>query len=47
MELPPDMVPGLEQRYGTELRRIGRFDVDRISVKIGKDVHSSALGGGT
>ncbi|KAF9505915.1 hypothetical protein BS47DRAFT_1378202 [Hydnum rufescens UP504] len=46
-ELPADLVPGLEKRYGTELRRIGRFDVDHISVKIGKDVHSWSLGGGT
>ncbi|KAF9511515.1 hypothetical protein BS47DRAFT_1395022 [Hydnum rufescens UP504] len=44
-ELPPNLVPDLEKRYGTELRRIGCFDVDRISVRIGKDVHSWSLGG--
>ena len=41
------VIGSLEKPYGAELPRIGRFDVDRINVKIGEDVHSFALGGGT
>ncbi|KAF9505559.1 hypothetical protein BS47DRAFT_1353843 [Hydnum rufescens UP504] len=39
-EFPPDLDAGLEKRSGTELRPIGRFDIDRISVKIKTGVHS-------
>lgn len=42
---PSTLLSELQTRYGNELRRAGTFDVERVSVKIGKEVSSFALSG--
>ncbi|KAF8322761.1 U6 snRNA phosphodiesterase Usb1 [Cantharellus anzutake] len=36
--IPNSFIDRLEREFGDELRRVGRLDIDRVSVKIGKEV---------
>ncbi|KAF8310235.1 uncharacterized protein EI90DRAFT_3139793 [Cantharellus anzutake] len=41
--IPNSFIDRLEREFGDELRRVGRLDIDRVSVKIGKEVFTWGL----
>jgi len=42
--LPDDVVKALDDQFGSRIREIGLFNVDRVEVKIGKEVTRCPLG---
>lgn len=38
VRFPEEVLKELDDRFGTGIREVGQFDVDRVEVKIGKDV---------
>jgi len=43
--IPDSLVDRFEHEYGNELRRVGKLDIDRVSVKIGKEIFTWELCG--